>query len=123
MLFGRRQKEKKSTAPGSHQFSTVRTLPNRRDRFLTILIAPLMSCSARLPVYVLFIGAFIPATPLLGGALNLQAVTLLFMYVLGVLAAIPIVWVLKRTAFKGRPQAFLMELPAYKWPSPRIVCM
>ncbi|MEK7710921.1 MAG: ferrous iron transport protein B [Planctomycetota bacterium] len=99
----------------------TRTIEDRRDRLVTILIAPLMSCSARLPVYVLFIGAFVPATPLLGGALNLQAATLFGMYTIGAAVAIPIALLLKRTVLKGPPQSFLMELPTYKWPSPRTV--
>jgi len=100
---------------------STRTIEDRRDRFVTILIAPLMSCSARLPVYVLLIGAFIPATPLLGGVVGLQAVTLVAMYLVGAAVAIPVALILKRTVLKGPPQSFLMELPTYKWPSPRIV--
>ena len=100
---------------------STRTIEDRRDRFVTILIAPLMSCSARLPVYVLLIGAFIPATPLLGGLVGLQAATLVAMYFVGTAVAIPVALILKRTVLKGPPQSFLMELPTYKWPSPRIV--
>jgi ferrous iron transport protein B len=85
------------------------------------MVAPLMSCSARLPVYVLLIGAFIPATPLLGGMVNLQAATLLGMYCAGAAVAIPVAWILKRTVLKGPTQSFLMELPTYKWPSPQVV--
>ena len=99
----------------------TRTIEDRRDRMVTILIAPLMSCSARLPVYVLFIGAFIPPTLILGGVLSLQAVTLLGMYALGAVVGIAIALLLKRTVFKGPAQSFLMELPAYKWPSVRTV--
>ncbi len=99
----------------------TRTIEDRRDRFVTILIAPLMSCSARLPVYVLFIGAFIPATPLVGGLINLQAATLLGMYSVGAVVAIPVALLLKRTVLKGPPQSFLLELPGYKWPSPRTI--
>lgn len=99
----------------------TRTIEDRRDRLVTMLIAPLMSCSARLPVYILMIGAFIPATPWLGGWLNLQAVTLLGMYFSGVLVAVPIAFLLKRTFFKGESRSFLMELPTYKWPSFRTV--
>lgn len=95
----------------------TRTIDDKRDRFVTILIAPLMSCSARLPVYILLIGAFIPATPILGGLMNLQAATLLGMYVVGIVVAIPVAWSLKRFVFKGPPPSFLMELPTYKWPS------
>jgi len=100
---------------------STRTIEDRRDRFVTILIAPLMSCSARLPVYVLLIGAFIPATPLLGGLIGLQAATLLAMYLVGAAVAVPVALILKRTVLKGPSQSFLMELPTYKWPSPRIV--
>ncbi len=97
----------------------TRTIDDRRERFTTMLIAPLMSCSARLPVYVLLIAAFVPPRPVLGSLLNLQAVTLLAMYVLGVAVAIPIAMILKKTVFKGLPQSFLMELPTYKRPSLR----
>ncbi len=100
---------------------STRTIEDRRDRFVTILIAPLMSCSARLPVYVLLIGAFIPATPLLGGLIGLQAATLVAMYFVGVAVAIPVALILKQTVLKGPAQSFLMEMPTYKWPSPRIV--
>ncbi len=99
----------------------TRVMEERRDRLLTMLIAPLMSCSARLPVYTLMIAAFIPAKPLLGGFLSLQAVTLLGMYFAGSLVAVPVAWVLKRTLLKGPPQPFLMEMPTYRWPSPRTV--
>ena len=99
----------------------TRTIEQRRDRFVTILIAPLMSCSARLPVYVLLIGAFIPATPLLGGVITLQAVTLLAMYAIGVIIAVPVALIARRTLLKGPAQPLLIELPTYKWPSPRIV--
>jgi ferrous iron transport protein B len=99
----------------------TRTIEQRRDRLVTILIAPLMSCSARLPVYVLLIGAFVPATPFLGGLVNLQAVTLLAMYAVGVMVAIPVALFWKRTLLKGPAESLLIELPTYKWPSPRIV--
>jgi|CXWL01.1.fsa_nt_gi ferrous iron transport protein B len=99
----------------------TRTIEDRRDRMVTILIAPLMSCSARLPVYVLFIGAFIPSTAILGGVLSLRAVTLISMYVLGTVVGIAVALLLKRTVLQGPAQSFLMELPAYKWPSLRTV--
>jgi len=95
----------------------ARTIENPRDRLTTILIAPLMSCSARLPVYILLIAAFIPPIPLLGGVIGLQAVTLLGMYLLGTIVAVPVAWLLHRTLLRGKSQAFLMELPTYKWPS------
>jgi ferrous iron transport protein B len=99
----------------------TRTIDNRRDRFVTMLIAPLMSCSARLPVYILLIGAFVPATSLFGGAVRVQALTLIAFYFVGVLVAIPMALLLKCTLLRGETQAFLMELPTYKWPSPRTV--
>ncbi|MXX40553.1 MAG: ferrous iron transport protein B [Gemmatimonadetes bacterium] len=101
----------------------TRTIEDRRDRFATILVAPLMSCSARLPVYVLFIGAFVPDSPLLGGVIGLQALTLLAFYCLGALVAIPVAWLLKRTLLKGDPPPFLLELPSYKTPDPRTVLL
>lgn len=95
----------------------TRTIENRRDRFVTILVAPLMSCSARLPVYVLLIGAFIPAKRLAGGLVSLQVVTLLALYIIGIAAAVVVAVIVKRTVLPGRPESFLMELPTYKWPS------
>jgi len=95
----------------------TRVIENRRDRFVTILVAPLMSCSARLPVYALLIGAFIPG--IWYGAL--QGLTLFLMTFLGAVVAIPVAWILKKTFFKGETPPFVMELPSYKWPSPRIV--
>ncbi|MGD9635208.1 MAG: ferrous iron transport protein B [Pirellulales bacterium] len=99
----------------------TRTIENRRDRFATILIAPLMSCSARLPVYVILIAAFVPANRYLGGLVGLQGLTLLSMYVLGVVVAIGVAWVLKRTILRGDTPPFVLELPSYKWPSLRNV--
>ncbi|MCS6859380.1 MAG: ferrous iron transport protein B [Abditibacteriales bacterium] len=93
----------------------TRTIENKRDRFLTILIAPLMSCSARLPVYTLMIGAFIPNKRVLG-FISLPALTLFSMYILGVLAAMGVGWLFRRTLFKGQPSPFLLELPPYRLP-------
>jgi len=87
------------------------------------MIAPLMSCSARLPVYALLIAAFVPSTSLLGGMVSLQALTLLAMYSVGAIVAIPIALLLKKTLLKGKPQPFLLELPSYKWPSSRTVLL
>ncbi len=101
----------------------ARTIEDRRDRFATILVAPLMSCSARLPVYVLFIGAFVPDHSLLGGIIGLQALTLLAFYCLGALVAIPVAWLLKRTLLSGDPPPFLLELPSYKTPDLRTVLL
>lgn len=100
----------------------TRTIEDRRDRFITILIAPLMSCSARLPVYILLVGAFIPNVPVLGGVIGAQALAMLSMYLLGVGVAVVVAFILKHTLFKGKPQPFLMELPTYKWPSVKTVC-
>lgn len=101
----------------------TRTIHERRDRFATILVAPLMSCSARLPIYVVIIGAFIPATPVIGNTLNLQGVTLFLMYFLGIAVAIPVAFILKRTLFRGDRPPFLLELPSYKVPQPRTVLL
>lgn len=98
----------------------TRVIENRRDRLTTILVAPLMSCSARLPVYAILIGAFIPATTLLG-VLPLQGLTLFAMYLLGIVVAAGMALLLKRTLLRGPTPPFVMELPTYKWPSPRIV--
>jgi len=97
----------------------TRVIPNRRDRIATILAAPFMTCSARLPVYALLIAAFIPERPLLGPLLGTRAATLLGLYALGALAAIVTAFVLKRTLLRGTPSSFLMELPPYRLPSPR----
>jgi ferrous iron transport protein B len=99
----------------------ARTIESSRQRLVTILIAPLMSCSARLPVYVLLIGAFVPNQSLLGGLLRLQAVVLVVMYLLGVVVAIPLAALLGRFVVRGESMPFLMELPTYKWPSWRTV--
>ncbi len=98
----------------------TRVIENRRDRMGTLLVAPLMSCSARLPVYVLMIGAFIPSE-WVWKWLPLQGVVLFLMQALGALVAIPIAWLLKKTWFQGETPPFVMELPTYKWPSPGIV--
>ncbi|MGC8640575.1 MAG: ferrous iron transport protein B [Isosphaeraceae bacterium] len=99
----------------------TRVIENRRDRLTTILIAPLMSCSARLPVYTLMIAAFIPDRRFLGGLLGLQGLLLFSMYLLGILVAAVVASILKRTLLKGSAPPFLMELPVYKWPSPGVV--
>jgi ferrous iron transport protein B len=99
----------------------ARVIENRRDRLATILIAPLMSCSARLPVYIILISAFVPATHYLGGLVGLQGLTMLAMYMVGVFAAVGVAWLLKRTLLRGETPPFVMELPSYKWPSLRNV--
>lgn len=98
----------------------TRTIESRRDRFATIMIAPLMSCSARLPVYTLMIGAFFSGQYILG-YLSLGAVLMLLMYLLGIATAIVVAFVLKRTLLKAPPPPFLMELPPYRMPNLRTV--
>jgi ferrous iron transport protein B len=88
---------------------------------VTIMIAPLMSCSARLPVYMLFISAFVPQKTWLGGWVGLQGIVLFAMSIIGLVVAIPVAWILKRFVFRGPPAAFVMELPSYKLPSLRVV--
>ncbi len=99
----------------------ARVIENERDRLTTILVAPLMTCSARLPIYALLIAAFIPPTAYLGGYLSLQALTLLGLYALGIVTAVVMAMVFKRTILRGQTPPFLMEMPSYKWPSPRTV--
>jgi ferrous iron transport protein B len=96
----------------------TRTIQNPRDRLATIMIAPLMTCSARLPVYALIIGAFIPRRVLWGG-LELQGVVLFALYVLGVAGAMAVAFVLKRTGASAALQSLMLELPAYHWPNLR----
>ncbi|HEX3654763.1 MAG TPA: ferrous iron transport protein B [Pirellulales bacterium] len=99
----------------------TRVIENRRDRLTTILVAPLMSCSARLPVYTLLIAAFIPNRKYLAGAVSLQALVMTAMYLLGIATAVCVAFVLKRTLLRGPTPPFVLELPSYKWPSVRTV--
>jgi ferrous iron transport protein B len=99
----------------------TRTIENRRDRLLTILVAPLMSCSARLPVYLLLCGAFVPNIPVGPTWLRLPAVVLAGMYAVGVVVAALVAFVLSRTLFRGPAQPFVMELPGWRWPRPAVV--
>lgn len=96
----------------------TRTIQNPRDRLATIMIAPLMTCSARLPVYALIIGAFIPRRTLWGG-LELQGLVLFALYILGVVSAMAVAWVLKRSGPGAGFQSLMLELPAYHWPNLR----
>ena len=95
----------------------TRTIENKRDRVATILIAPFMTCSARLPVYALLIAAFIPDRKLLGSLLNAQVAALLGLYVIGFLAAVTTAWILKSSVLKSARSPFLLEMPAYRWPT------
>jgi ferrous iron transport protein B len=96
---------------------SARTIENDNDRLTTILVAPLMTCSARLPVYTLIIAAFIPPTAV-AGLFNLQGLVMFGLYLAGVVSAIAVAFVLKRTLTRGRPQPLLMEMPTYKMPDP-----
>lgn len=98
----------------------TRTIESRRDRFATIMIAPFMSCSARLPVYTLMIAAFF-AGQYVFGFISVGALLMLAMYSLGIVVAIIAAFVLKRTILKAPPPPFLMELPPYRLPSLRTV--
>ena len=102
---------------------STRVIDDRKDRFVTILIAPLMSCSARLPVYILMIWTFIPDESLLGGWLPLRAVVLFAMSTLGLFVAVPVAFLLRKTLLRGDPSPFLLELPDYRMPSLRVVAM
>ena len=93
----------------------TRTINDPKDRIATMLVAPLMSCSARLPVYAIFIGAFIPNQNVWGG-IGLQGLTLFALYCVGIFVAIPVAWILKKTLLRGQPTPFLLELPSYKIP-------
>jgi ferrous iron transport protein B len=99
---------------------SARIIPSYRDRMATIMATPLMTCSARLPVYLLLIGAMIPATTVLG-VLSLQAVVMAGLYAAGALSGLLIALVLKRTMFRGGVVPFLIEFPPYRLPSAKSV--
>jgi ferrous iron transport protein B len=106
----------------------TRVIENRRDRLVTILVAPLMSCSARLPVYTLFIGAFIPNRTLdltlAGWGIHipwLRGLVMFSMYMIGIVTGILVAWILKKTLLRGATPPFVMELPSYKIPGLGIV--
>jgi ferrous iron transport protein B len=96
----------------------TRTIPSARDRIATIMIAPLMTCSARLPVYTLLIAAFIPERSV-GGIFNLKGLVLFALYVAGVAGAMLVAFVLKLTMMRGQDRPLLMELPEYRTPNLR----
>lgn len=100
----------------------ARTIANQRDRLVTILIAPLMTCSARLPVYALLIGAFIPAHKVWGG-LELQGLVLFGLYAAGIAGAMLVAWVLKQFTSRNQVRTLMMELPDYHWPVPRNIAI
>lgn len=100
----------------------ARTISNPRDRLVTILIAPLMTCSARLPVYALLIGAFIPQQTVMGG-IELQGLVLFGLYLAGIFGALVVAWILKRFTAHRQIRSLMMELPAYHWPTARNVLL
>ncbi len=95
----------------------TRTIENKRDRIATILIAPFMTCSARIPVYTLIIAAFIPEKNLIGPFMGSGTAAMIALYVLGFLAAMVTARVLKSTILKSRRTSFVLEMPPYRWPT------
>jgi ferrous iron transport protein B len=100
----------------------TRVIEDRRDRLTTILVAPLMTCSARIPVYTLIISAFVPRQSL-GGLIDLQGLVMFGLYATGILSALAVALVLKRVFWRGAVEPFLLELPNYKLPDPANVLM
>ncbi|MGB9235682.1 MAG: ferrous iron transport protein B [Terriglobales bacterium] len=95
----------------------TRTIENKRDRIATILVAPFMTCSARLPIYTLLIAAFIPERPVVGVFLGSRACVMLLLYLLGFLAAITTAKLLKSSVLRSAAAPFVLELPDYRWPT------
>jgi ferrous iron transport protein B len=95
----------------------TRTIENRRDRLATILVTPFMTCSARLPVYMLLIAAFIPNIAYLHGVLGLRTIVMLGLYVAGFVGAMTTAWLLKSSILKSSETPFILELPQYRMPT------
>lgn len=95
----------------------TRVIPERKDRIATILAAPFMTCSARLPVYALLIAAFVPHQTWLGGIINLPGLVLLGLYFLGIFGGIFTAWLFKKTVLRGATPPFLLELPPFRRPN------
>ncbi len=95
----------------------TRTIESKRDRIATILIAPFMTCSARLPVYTMVIAAFLPSRALLGPFLNTRAAAMLGLYLLGFLMAVLTARLLKSTILRSKDAPFILEMPPYRWPT------
>jgi ferrous iron transport protein B len=95
----------------------TRTIENKRERFATIMVAPFMTCSARLPIYTLIIAAFIPNQHFLGGIIGLRALVMLSLYGLGFLAALITARLLNSRVMKASRTPFILELPQYRWPT------
>jgi ferrous iron transport protein B len=98
----------------------TRVIDNRRDRLTTILVAPLMTCSARIPVYTLIISAFIPSRTV-AGFMNLQGLVMFGLYAAGIISALAVSFITRRVFWRGAVEPFLMELPSYKMPDPENV--
>jgi ferrous iron transport protein B len=101
----------------------TRTIENKRDRFATILVAPFMTCSARLPIYILMIAAFIPNRRILGDFFGMRAAVMLSLYLLGFLAAFGTAWLLKSSILKTASAPFILELPQYRMPTLRSLAL
>ncbi|HEX3862084.1 MAG TPA: ferrous iron transporter B [Stellaceae bacterium] len=102
----------------------TRVIDSRRDRLATILVAPLMTCSARIPVYTLIISAFVPNRAVLGGSLNLQGLVMFGLYAAGIAAALGMSWLLRRILWRREPtHPFMLELPDYKRPIVRNIAL
>jgi ferrous iron transport protein B len=101
----------------------TRTIENKRDRLATILVTPFMTCSARLPVYMLLIAAFIPNTTYLHGFLGLRTLVMLGLYLAGFIAAMTTAWLLKSSVLKSSETPFILELPQYRMPTLRSLGM
>jgi ferrous iron transport protein B len=97
----------------------TRVIPDRRDRIATILAAPFMTCSARLPVYALLIAAFVPNQSV--GWFNLQGLVLMGLYLLGIVGGLTTAWLMKRSALRGPKPQFALALPEFRWPNPQTV--
>ena len=95
----------------------TRTIENKRERLATIMVAPFMTCSARLPIYTLIIAAFIPNRLFLGGILGMRAMVMLSLYALGFLAALVTARLMNSSVMKATPAPFILELPQYRWPT------
>jgi ferrous iron transport protein B len=100
----------------------TRVIDSRRDRLATIMVAPLMACSARIPVYTLLIAAFVPHRSV-AGFIDLQGLVMFALYATGILAAFAVAFVFRGLVWRGDGEPFIMELPAYKLPDPRNVLM
>jgi len=97
----------------------ARSIPGKRERLLTILVTPLMTCSARLPVYAFLIGVLVPDAAVVGGWFNVRGLFLFGLYAVGTVAALGVAWLLHRGLPRRNEGGFTLEWPAYRWPRPR----